>query len=450
MSIISPLFFKRLTQWLRFAVRRALQERITEVAGSLTFTTVLSLVPLLAIALSVFTAFPLFQDFREALEEYLVDSFLPANIADSIMTYMNQFADKAKRLTAVGIGFLIFTAISLMLTVDRILNEIWHVREPRSLLQRVLIYWAGLSIGPLLIGASLWATSVAVSVSAGWIQGMPLGIVEWLSWVPVLLTSAGFVALFMTVPNRRVRFSDALLGGVVAGVGFELLKRGFGWYVTQYPTYTLVYGTLATIPIFLLWVYLSWLVILFAATLAASLRVFRDPAGINVERAGGDWVHSIDALRALAEARHNQPAGLTQSALRRHLHIGHDSMERLLDKLEASGLVGQVIPRSRQRSDRPARWVLLNDPSDITLSPLARRLLLDPEQPRLRADAQLNELVLAAWPRFDQTWPSLAALLEHAAKVTSGSEAPETPSTVPSSPIEKPAAVEAYPTGARS
>lgn len=219
----------------RYALRRAGEDSLPQVAGSLTFTTVLSLVPILTVAFALFTAFPMFQSFRAAIEGYLFSNLVPGNISRPILTYLNQFSHNAKGLTAAGLVGLVVTSVMTMLTVENALNAIWRVRQRRPLAQRVLVFWALVSFGPVLIGASLSVSSYLVSVSAGYVAKLPYGLGVVVGLVPILLSAIAFAMLYVFVPNTLVAWRDAFLAGLVAAVAFEIAKRGFGYYVARFP-----------------------------------------------------------------------------------------------------------------------------------------------------------------------------------------------------------------------
>jgi len=255
----------------RLTIRRAREERLAQVAGSLTFTTVLSIVPFLAVSFALFTRFPVFRRFELAIEELLLKSLLPAEISRTVLKYLGQFADNANGLTVMGSLFVLVTAVAMMLTVENALNQIWAVKRSRPFFKRVGVYLLMLAIGPPVVGASLWATSYVLSASAGLIRSVPPSVQFVLTLGPVLLSGAGLAAMFYFVPNTQVRRSHAIVGGLLAGIGLELGKRGFAAYLLKVPTYKAVYGTFAAFPVFLLWVYFSWLVTLAAALVTANL-----------------------------------------------------------------------------------------------------------------------------------------------------------------------------------
>jgi membrane protein len=270
----------------RLTIRRARQEHLAQVAGSLTFTTVLSVVPLLAVSFALFTRFPIFKQFEKAIEEYLLKSLLPAEISRTVLKYLNQFAENANGLTLLGSLFVALTAIAMLLTVENALNQIWNVKRRRPLYKRVGLYALMLAIGPPAIGASLWATSYALSASMGLIGTVPPWVKFVLTLGPVLVSALALTATFYFVPNTRVRRRDAIAGGLLASIAFELGKRGFAAYVLKVPTYKAVYGAFAAFPVFLLWVYFSWLVTLTAALVTANMARTQPRPGRSRSRPG--------------------------------------------------------------------------------------------------------------------------------------------------------------------
>jgi membrane protein len=251
--------------------RRLFEDRLTQAAGSLTYTTLLSIVPLLAVALALSTAFPAFDRVMELLREYVNKNFLPeARGVHMAVEQLNAFAVGARKLTGVGLAALGITAVMLMLSIDDLLNRIFRVERKRSLAQRIAMYWAVLTLGPLLIGGGLSMTSALAASSFGVIELDRVAQIV-LRLLPFLLTWAALTSLYILVPNRRVALAPALAGGLLAGIAFELAKRGFAIFVSGYPTYTLIYGAFAGLLIFLIWVYVSWLVVLVGATFTATL-----------------------------------------------------------------------------------------------------------------------------------------------------------------------------------
>jgi membrane protein len=264
---------------IRLTIRRARAERLPQIAGSLTFTTVLSIVPFLAVSFALFTRFPIFRRLENAIDQYLLKSLLPADISQTVLKNLSQFAENANSLTLVGSLFILVTAMALLLTVENALNQIWGVKRARPFFKRVGLYLLMLAIGPPVLGASLWATSYVLSASTGLIASLPPSVQFVLTLGPVFLTAVGMTAMFYFVPNAKVRRRDAIAGGLLGSIAFELGKRGFAAYVLKVPTYKAVYGAFAAFPVFLLWVYFSWLATLTAALVTANLARVRSGPG---------------------------------------------------------------------------------------------------------------------------------------------------------------------------
>ncbi len=204
----------------------------------------------------------MFASFQAALEKYFLQSLVPDGIAKPVLAALTQFAAKATRLGTVGLVVLVVTALALMLTIDRTLNAIWRVRRPRPIAQRVLVYWAALTLGPLLLGISLSLTSAVLGGAQLAVGALPGSVGVLLAALEFVLLAAGVAALYHYVPNTDVRWRHAVAGGLFVAVGLELAKRGLAWYVGLMPTYSMVYGAFATLPIFLLWIYLGWVIVL--------------------------------------------------------------------------------------------------------------------------------------------------------------------------------------------
>jgi len=367
---------------IRFIAVRFAQDRCSQTAADLTFTTLLSLVPLMTIALAMFSAFPVFDDFSAQIKIYLLNNLMPETAGVVITEYMQQFTESATRLTAVGIGFLALTAILMMLTIDRAFNVIWRVTRPRPLVKRLVVYWAVLTLAPLLIGASLSLTSWLVGLSMGYAKHIPIFGVGTLKILPVLLTTLAFALLFRLVPNRYVPRGHALIGALVAAVLFETMNRIFGYYISHFNTYKLVYGAFASVPIFLMWIYMSWLTILFGAEIAASLSHWRTPA----EHQPSPTIRLLDALRVLKAMINGFQQGKVSTfpEMSRSLHIGYDELERILDKLASADMV---------RKAEGQGWLLMRDGNQIRARELLHLFVLD----RSPLPARQNEDPLQQW-----------------------------------------------------
>ncbi|HBD32673.1 MAG TPA: hypothetical protein DC084_03630, partial [Cupriavidus sp.] len=263
-------------------------------------------------------------------------------------------------------------SVLTMLTVEDALNAIWRVRRRRPFAQRVLVFWAVLTLGPVLIGASLSVSSYLMSVSMGYVGNLPFGVGVVISLVPVLLSALAFAFLYMAVPYAYVEWRDAIVAGIVAAVAFEVAKRGFGYFITHIPTYTAVYGTFAVLPLFLLWMYVSWLVTLLGATIAANLPVIREGHWRRRTFAGSEFFDALGILYLLYRARDEVPRTVGELDMGRKLRMEADYLSGLLTKLKAMHLVGKL-----QQDRGQAHWALLCDPSQVTLRTLHDRLVLN-------------------------------------------------------------------------
>lgn len=367
-------------RFLHFVAVRLQQDRCTDMAASLTFTTLLSLVPLLTIMFTVFSAFPVFADLAQHLKEAILSNLASETGGRVITRYMEQFAESASRLTALGIVFLGVTAMWMMLTIDNAFHRIFRVSRQRNLLQRVLVYWAVITLAPLLIGGSLSLTSWLIGLSVGYAQQISATGVELLQWLPVLFTTAAFTLIYRVVPNRYVPLSHALIGGVIAAVAFEAMNRLFAYYIAHFPTYKLVYGAFASLPIFLLWIYLSWLTLLSGAIIAASVSHWRSTHALKLDQAA-QLYFALAMLKLMDEGLHH---GEVQDlpSLSRRLRIGYEDVERILQKLADARMVGKLAGLG---------WGMVRAPERIRLSELTRLFLLDPGTlPQQAGDAAIR------------------------------------------------------------
>ncbi len=376
-------YLQRLQVWLQDVARvpwldavitlreRFREDRLGLTASSLTFTTTIALVPFITVALAVFTAFPMFAKFQDVLQKWLIESLVPDNIARQVLGYLNQFAGKASKLGVAGLAALLGTALALIFTIDRTLNSIWRVRTPRPFGQRVLIYWAAITLGPLLLGVSLSITSYAVSASRGLVPG---GFTVLLDSLQFVLVAGGMAALFHYVPNTHVRWGHAWMGGLFVSGGMEVAKRGLAIYLSKVPTYSVVYGAFATVPILLVWIYVAWVIVLLGAALTAYVPSLI--AGIPRRRAGQGWQFqlALEVLQQLDMARLRADKGLTMSQLCVALQADSLRLEPVLEALAGIDWVAQ-LQETRDASEE-GRFVLLVEPQQTTMEPLLRTLLL--------------------------------------------------------------------------
>jgi membrane protein len=339
--------------------RRFLEDRGAQAAGSLTYTTLLAIVPLLTVALALSTAFPVFDEAITTLQLFLFENFLPdAEGLDRISEQILSFSEQAGRLTAIGLAFLLVTAVLLMLTIDDTLNRIFRVRRRRPLGQQVIMYWSVLTLWPVLIGASLSLTTYLIGASSALLR-----------LIPFAFTWAALTLLYILVPYRHVDVRHAAAGALLAGVAFEMAKRGFAVYVANFPTYTLVYGAFATLPIFLLWMYVSWLVVLAGAVFTAMLPGYSVIAAERERPPGRELTEALDILGVLSRA---QDGGyvLPLDRIAAQAGVMPYRCEVALERCAELGWVAKAEKDS---------WVLARDADTIRVADIYRAFVLDPD-----------------------------------------------------------------------
>lgn len=342
--------------------------RCPQVAGSLAFTTLLSLVPLLTVVLGVFTTLPAARTLGLSLKAFLLENLLPDGSGRIIAEHALQFSQQAGRLTLIGTVMLALTALVLLGTVEQVLNLIWGVRRPRPMLIRITVSWFVLTLGPVAFGASVIATGYLVTTSMAWAGDLP-----WLGEVtarllPPLLLGALFSFLYYAVPNHPVRALHALAGGMAAAIVFFLMQRLFGLFLARFPSYALIYGTFAVLPIFLMWLYLSWLVILLGALIAANLPAFLERGHLPPPFPGDRAWAALTLLEALGRAQ-QQGRSVRFEVLRRHAGLAEHVAERLLDGLYEAGWATRT---------EDGAWVLTRAAGEIRTGQVIEQFALSP------------------------------------------------------------------------
>lgn len=369
--------------------QRFREDRMGLTASSLTFTTSIALVPFFTVALAVFTAFPMFSKLQDALQAWLVKSLIPDNIARQVLGYLTQFSGQASQLGGAGLAVLLVTAITLILTIDRTLNSIWRVRKPRPLAQRVLIYWAAITLGPLVLAASLAVTSYVVSASSGLVGALPISLRFMLDVAQFFLVVSGMASLYRYVPNTYVKWAHAFVGGLFVASGIEIGKKILSLYLSAVPTYSMVYGAFAALPILLVWIYVSWVIVLMGAVITAYLPSLL--AGVSRRGSAHGWNFqlAIEMLQHLDKARSTARMGVNAAQLADLLEVDMLQLEPVLETLVELDWVGQL---NEAEGDCASRYLLLVDPDATLLAPLMQQLLLD------RAPSVNKLWEKAGWP----------------------------------------------------
>lgn len=349
------------------------EDRLGVTASSLTFTTTIALVPFFTVALALFTAFPMFGKLQQTLQAWLVQSLVPDAIARQVLGYLTQFAGKASRLGGVGLAVLVLSAIALILTIDRTLNGIWRVRRPRPLGQRLLIYWGAITLGPMLMAVSLGITTYLVSASRGLVRGLPGVLAFTINGIEFVLLAAALAALYRFVPNTPVRRAHAIIGGVAAAIGIELAKRLLAWYIGTVPTYSVVYGAFATVPILLVWIYIAWVIVLLGAVITAYLPSLIAGTRRRAGAHGWQFQLALEVLQHLENARPTARRGLSATELAAAMEVDALQLEPVLQTLVQLDWIGRL---NEVEDLAGTRYILLADPQSTALEPLMRHLLL--------------------------------------------------------------------------
>ena len=359
---------RRLGGFLGYAARRFLADGCPLKAGGLGYVSLLAVVPLIAIGVAVLAGFPAFEPWRDQVQDFLL-AVLVADAGAEARAQLAVFVANASRMTVPGLAFLALAAILLMANVSAALNAIWRVAEPRPLALRFAVYWAVLTLGPLFIGASLSVSGFAFA-AVEWfgVETGAGGLVD-LSWLLSFgFAVLGFALLYFLVPNRAVRAWHALAGGFVAALLFEGLKRGFGVYLEHFPSYEVVYGALAAVPVFLIWLYLAWTAALFGAEIAAAMPEWRAAQARGSVEAG-PGAHLALALSLLARLEAASRAGVKpkERRLGAGLPATPGEIDATLRRLRRAGYTARALG---------GRWVLARDLDVVTLGDLAAVLHL--------------------------------------------------------------------------
>lgn len=354
-------------------------ERATQTAGSLTFTTVLALVPLATVVLAVFTAFPAFDKLRLALENYFIESLMPKQVASVVTSYLTLFAAKARNLSIIGAAFLVVTVVAMFLTIERSMNAIWQVPSRqhgrgRWFLGRVLAYWAVLTVVPFVVGASFYATAQLIASTrdlGGGATEVGKGV---LLLLPVILATGMWALVFKTMPNTQVRWAHALTGAAFSSVLLAGLKELFVIYLAKYANFKELYGAFSVIPVLLIWVYLAWWVTLLGASFAALLPSW-GTRYVSPKGALQPLLVQLRVLRALsAEQTRTAAAGaLSLEVLQAQVFLPEALVQQALLPLQSLGWVAQIHAESPQAANA---WVLLHPLAQLPMQPLLDAVFL--------------------------------------------------------------------------
>jgi membrane protein len=340
-----------------FLWQRFLDDRCLQTAGALAYTSLFALVPLLATLLAILTAFPVYSQWRDSVTDFVFRNFVPA-ASDVVQNYFTGFAENASKATAIGVLVLLFSAVSLMLSIEDAFNRIWRVATARPTLKRFLMFWTVLTVGPLLLVALLAFSSYLLALpllDAAEAESVKTSV---LRAAPFLIQFVLLLGAYLLIPHRRVHVRYALVGALLAAILLELAKRGFAAYIAH-SNYEQVYGAIAIVPIFIFWMYLSWILVLLGASITASLAAFDyRPPGAPRVHAGEEFRGLLRVLARFAQAQRSGYALHSAQLCALEPFLTDDLVQRYLGDLERIGLI--------QRNESSA-WLLSRDLQTLTL-----------------------------------------------------------------------------------
>lgn len=353
--------------YLLYVLHRFLEDQCLQSAAALTYTTLLALVPLLTVTFAAFSAFEAFSELQVQIQNFIFRNFVP-NVGSVVQEHLQEFTSKTRNLSIISAVFLFVTSIMLLSTISGTFNHIWRVGHSRGLVARLPIYWVILTLTPLLLGASIVISTYLYGLAqASGVERFTGSLTRLAVVVPVIVQVAGLFVLYRFTPDYPVRWADAMSGAVIAGIVLEILKHGFGVYVRTFPTYQTIYGALAAVPIFLIWMYVVWTVVLWGAEMAAALPEWR--AGMEREEkeslSPASVMAAATSLLSLLLAAHRVGGGL------RWRHLLRTSGQPVGPLTAAA----EALRKRRyiELSERNA-WFLSRDLENVTLGELYRDL----------------------------------------------------------------------------
>ncbi len=388
--------------FFRFLWRRFLDDNLFQAAGALAYTTVFALVPLSIVVFGVLSAFPVYERWSVALSDYIFSNFVPSS-ARAVETYLRQFSANAGQLTAAGIIALVLSLLITLTSVEATFNRIWRVKAPRPRFTRFLVYWTVFTLGALVA-----ATSMALSTrlfALALFETPPGRLLEHLllQGAPLFIELAAFAAIYKVVPHRTVHWRHAFAGALIAVLLLEGVKWGLGSFIAGFGSYNRIYGTLAFVPIFLVWVFLGWVAVLLGASFASAISEFRyQPAALRLP-IGYELYALLRMLGRFAQAR-ERGEGLHSDEIERLEPIMTDALvQHMLAQLNAIGLL---------RRAESGEWLLARDLDDLTLAELYEACQLRIPVAEAHLPARDDPLGRQAMAAFDELRLPLRELLK--------------------------------------
>ena len=257
-----------------FLIRRTKNDTIFRVASALSYTSLIAIVPLFAIGLSIFSAFPAFENIRGQVQDFIVQNMAPA-LGHEVSNYLSEFLKASAGLTAIGVISIVVTSIMMLSTIENSFNFIFRVSRPRRITTKITLYWTVITLGPLLLGTAFSMRGYLFTLQKFMPQDIAATEILISKLIPSMITMLLLVLVYVLVPNKKIKIGNAFIGSLVAVIMFAFLRKGFAYFMIKAATYKTLYGALATLPVFLIWMYLAWAVVIFGAVVTAALEEYQ-------------------------------------------------------------------------------------------------------------------------------------------------------------------------------
>ncbi len=369
----------RLKGIFQYCRKKVKENNLSDVAGNISFTIILSLVPMLAIMLAIFTTFPEFGTLQYTLETYFAQGMIPGNIAHTILNYLGEFASNAANVSIVGGLALLFTTLTTISTIESAFDRIWHIMTPRPLLKRIVLYMAIAVFAPLLLGISIYLTTHLVLSKHGLVGWLPVLDAISAPLVAVIWTTVAFTLLYRILPNRLVLWKDAAAGGLFSAIAFEVAIRLFAFFIVNFSSYERIYGALAAFPIFMMWIYISSLIMLLGAMVVAALPDIRNSHWNATPLQGSQFADAMKIIGILYNSGMNRNRFFSCIELERQTRLGVSEVEYCLAKLEKLGwtmtLKRSLISTISLRKHGPKEWKWSGNAGKITVADVFRQFV---------------------------------------------------------------------------
>ena len=373
---------------MRYVFHRVDEERLFQTAGNIAYTLILSMVPALTVALAIFTRFPQFEAMERTLRFYFMRGMIPPGMAEGIIDNLTSFAANATQVSIIGTLAMVVTTFMLFDLIESSFNRIWGVRESRPFVRRLIIYFFIALFGPLLLGVSLYFTSHLFLATRGIVSKLPFMHTHWFKFFLGGISTVAFTLLYRFVPYRQILWRDAFTGAVFTAIIYEIGKRSFAVFALQFASYEKIYGAIALIPIFFLWLYCASLIMLSGAVLTSLLPDFRSGRWRRTITPGSQYNDALHLIRTLYNAQSDKSVPASWINLQRHVSLSSTELENMLFTMQHLNWVERHRPqimtlRFLRRKDMQVtlgEWKWTGDATSITLADVYSRFVFEPDE----------------------------------------------------------------------